>query len=120
MARGGAPPKPVTLQEIEAEYEKHESIFSEGSAIGNPDYWGKGFGREAVLLILDYGFRLRNLCRIWLTTISTNTRAVRCHEACGFVHEGAQRRHAYNNGRYVGMLNRGILREEWEARQPSR
>ena len=31
-----------------------------GIGIGERDYWGRGYGREAVGLLLDYAFRLRN------------------------------------------------------------
>ncbi len=35
-----------------------------GIVIGNREYWGRGYGREAVGLLLDYAFRLRNLRRV--------------------------------------------------------
>src|SRR5688572_29665360 len=36
-----------------------------GIAIGDKDYWGKGYGREVVALLLDYSFRLRNIRRVF-------------------------------------------------------
>jgi RimJ/RimL family protein N-acetyltransferase len=143
LAGGGDPPKPITLQQVEAEYEKSEFIFSEGFAIeadskligfcglfgydnlsricelgitiGDKEYWGKGCGKDAVRLLLDYGFRLRNVRRIWLSTSANNARAIRCYEACGFILEGTLRQHAYSNGEYVDTVHMGILREEWQA-----
>lgn len=37
-----------------------------GILIGDRGYWGKGYGRDAVRLLLDYAFRLRNFRRVWL------------------------------------------------------
>jgi RimJ/RimL family protein N-acetyltransferase len=37
-----------------------------GIGIGEKDYWGRGYGREAVNLLLDYAFRIRNFRRVWL------------------------------------------------------
>ena len=85
--------------------------------IGDQGYWGRGYGREAIRLLLDYGFRHWNLHRIWLTTNSSNERAMRCYKACGFVEEGRLRQHMWANGRYVDTVCMGILREEWEKLQ---
>ncbi len=86
-----------------------------GIGIGVKEYWGKGYGREAVTLLLDWAFRYRNLRRVWLTTISSNERALRCYRACGFVEEGRLRQHAWDAGKYVDLVYMGILREEWES-----
>lgn len=48
-----------------------------GITIGDKAYWGKGYGREAVQLLVDYAFRLRNLRRVWLTVNGRNQRAIR-------------------------------------------
>jgi RimJ/RimL family protein N-acetyltransferase len=87
-----------------------------GIAIGDRDYWGQGYGRDAVRVILDYTFRIRNLRRVWLEVHSDNERAIRAYRACGFVEEGRQREHLWLSGRYVDNVLMGVLREEWEGR----
>jgi RimJ/RimL family protein N-acetyltransferase len=84
-----------------------------GITLGDPAYQGHGYGREVIGLLLDYGFRLLNLSRIWLMTTSGNERALRCYRACGFVEEGRLRRHAWINGAYEDVIYMGILREEF-------
>jgi len=84
-----------------------------GIAIGDRDYWGRGYGREAVGLLLDYAFRLRNLRRVWLKVHAGNERAIRAYRACGFVEEGRQREHMWLAGGYVDNVLMGVLREEW-------
>ena len=88
-----------------------------GIAIGDQGYWGRGYGREAIGLLLEYAFRHRNFRRVWLSVQSTNERAVRAYRACGFVEEGRLREHVWWNGRYVDLVYMGVLREEWQARQ---
>ena len=84
-----------------------------GIGIGDREYWGKHYGREAIGLLLDYAFRVHNLNRVCLDTSSANERALRCYRACGFVEEGRLRRHDWNNGQYVDRVYMGILREEY-------
>lgn len=84
-----------------------------GIGIGDRRYWGKGYGREAMGLLLDYAFRLRNMHKVWLTVNGDNERAIRSYRACGFVEEGRQREHVWNNGRYIDLVSMGILSDEW-------
>jgi RimJ/RimL family protein N-acetyltransferase len=84
-----------------------------GIAIGDKSYWGQGYGREAIKLLLDYAFRLRNLHKVYLRVNGTNERAIRAYRACGFVEEGRWRAHSWSNGAYVDVVCMGILRDEW-------
>jgi RimJ/RimL family protein N-acetyltransferase len=85
-----------------------------GIGIGEKDHWGRGHGREAVKLLLDYAFRIRNLRRVWLETHASNERAIRAYRACGFVEEGRMREHVWLAGRYVDNVIMGVMRDEWE------
>lgn len=84
-----------------------------GITIGDKAYWGRGYGREAVNLLLEYAFRLRNLHRVWLMVLGNNERAIRSYRACGFVEEGRLREHAWGNGAYLELVCMGVLRDEW-------
>lgn len=87
-----------------------------GIAIGDKEYWGKGYGREAMDLILDYAFRLRNMRKVFLTVNGNNDRAIRAYRACGFVEEGRWRSHVWSAGEYIDLVCMGILRDEWDTR----
>jgi RimJ/RimL family protein N-acetyltransferase len=82
-----------------------------GITIGDKAYWGKGYGREAVQLLVDYAFRLRNLRRVWLTVNGRNERAIRAYQACGFVEEGRQRQHIWSNGAYDDLVYMAVVRQ---------
>lgn len=94
---------------------RFEGVAEIGIFIYDPEYVGRGYGREAIALLLDWAFRVQNWRRIWLEALADNERAVRVYRACGFVQEGMLRQHAYSNGRYHDVILMGLMREEWEA-----
>ncbi len=67
-------------------------------ALGELDYWGKGYGTEAARLIIEYGFRQLNLRRIRSNVFSPNHRSLKMHENLSFVREGVQRQAFYKTG----------------------
>lgn len=85
--------------------------------IGEPEAWDKGYGTEALGLLVDYGFGVLNLNSIQLGVNADNRRAVRSYEKSGFVKEGARRDFVYRNGRYYNSVMMSLLRREWEARR---
>jgi RimJ/RimL family protein N-acetyltransferase len=87
-----------------------------GIGIGDKAYWNQGYGREAVGMLLEYAFRLRNWRRVWLRVWGHNERAIRSYHACGFVEEGRLRDHVWSAGAYYDLVLMGILRAEWENR----
>lgn len=87
-----------------------------GISLGERDYWGRGYGTEAMQLILRYAFTELNLYRVSLDALSSNARAIRSYEKCGFVHEGETRDAARYDGQYFGEVCMGILKDEWEQR----
>lgn len=87
-----------------------------GIVIGDKEYWGHGYGRESVALLLDYAFRLRNYRRVWLWVHGKNARGIGAYRACGFKEEGRLREHLWSNGEYDDAVYMGILRSEWEGR----
>ena len=59
--------------------------------IGNKEYLSKGFGTEALVLLMDYGFKALNLHNITLNVVSFNERAIKCYEKIGFKKIGKRR-----------------------------
>jgi RimJ/RimL family protein N-acetyltransferase len=82
--------------------------------IGDEDHRGKGFGTDALRLILSYGFLELNLYRVGLDVIATNLRAIRAYENVGFKREGAMRGAVLRDGQRSDRIMMGILREEWQ------
>lgn len=62
-----------------------------GIMIGEKDCWGKGYGTETTILVLDYAFTVLGLHNVLLSTSSFNERAVRAYTRAGFRVIGRQR-----------------------------
>ncbi|MFN8529163.1 MAG: GNAT family protein [Anaerolineae bacterium] len=84
-------------------------------AIGEANQRGRGYGREAMQLILHFAFRELNLHRVQLTVFSYNVRAIRLYESLGFVHEGTYREAIHREGEKYDTLLYGMLVHEWAA-----
>ncbi|MFZ5881354.1 MAG: GNAT family N-acetyltransferase [Chloroflexota bacterium] len=84
-----------------------------GIGIGPRDFWGRGYGTEAMQLILQYAFLELNLNRVTLNVFEYNQRGVRSYEKAGFRHEGRQRGSLLREGKRWDMLYMGILKEDW-------
>jgi len=82
--------------------------------IGDPNDRGKGYGREALALILRYAFAELNLYRLSATTFEYNERAQRFLEKAGFQLEVRRRQAVHRDSRRWDTLRYGLLREEWE------
>lgn len=62
-----------------------------GIVIGEKSCWGKGYGTETTLLMLDYAFSVLGLHNVLLRTFAYNERAVRAYTRAGFRVMGRQR-----------------------------
>jgi RimJ/RimL family protein N-acetyltransferase len=86
-----------------------------GIGIGDRTAWGKGYGSEALRLLLQYGFDEMNLHRVTLTVVEYNKRAIAMYERAGFKHEGTFREFGRRDGKRYEMYLYGLLRPEWES-----
>ena len=84
-----------------------------GISIGDREYWGKGYGTDALRILLRYAFIELNLHRVSLSSLEGNERATRSYEKAGFVAEGRMRQATKYEGRRFDELFMGVLREEW-------
>jgi RimJ/RimL family protein N-acetyltransferase len=79
-----------------------------GIFITEPEHWSKGYGQEAMRLLLRHAFDDLGLRRVYLTVFEDNHRAIRSYEKCGFVVEGRLRKHAYKCGQFKDLIFMGI------------
>ncbi len=82
-------------------------------AISKEAYFGKGYGTEAMKLMLDYAFGVLNLHRVQLDVYSYNERAIKSYEKVGFKVEGRIRDELYYNHQYHDSIIMGILEDEY-------
>lgn len=87
-----------------------------GILIGQKEYWGGGYGTDAVIAFLDYLFNELGLHRVYLRLQSYNARALKSYQKCGFTQEGILRHNTFTRGEYHDDLVMGILRDEFNQR----
>ena len=75
----------------------------------------RGYGTEAVELLLGYGFNVLNLNNIMLTVFAFNKRALRCYEKAGFRVIGKRRKARFYAGRYHDEIFMDILAQEFKS-----
>lgn len=71
-----------------------------GIVIGDSIERGKGYGKEAMILGLEYAFRTLNLNKISLEVINYNKGAIRIYERMGFRKEGILKKHYFSDNSY--------------------
>jgi len=87
-----------------------------GIDICEDDYLNQGYGTIALMLWADYLFRNSTFHRIGLETWSFNNRMIEVAKKAGFTLEGTQREIRKWKGKWLDLLNFGLLREEWGKR----
>ena len=86
-----------------------------GIMLGNPEYQRKGYGKEAINLILDYGFSFLNLYSISLTVFEYNEVAYNLYKKIGFKEVGRLRKRMEIMGKRYDEIIMDILKEEFES-----
>ncbi|GAA0369962.1 GNAT family N-acetyltransferase [Bacillus horti] len=82
-------------------------------SINKHNHQGRGYGTEALKLMLDYGFGQLNLHRIELTVYDYNERAIHVYEKVGFKVEGRLRDALYYDHAYHDTIFMSILEDEF-------
>lgn len=78
----------------------------------DPSIHKRGYGKVALKLLVDHGFKALGLNHIFGETFDGNP-ARRCFEQVGFKYDGVRRKFYYREGRYIDAHLYSILREEW-------
>lgn len=87
--------------------------------LGDKSAWGKGYGLEAAQLLVAHGFLALNLHRIGCGTFHENIAMQKLAHSLGMKEEGRRRQGAFKDGRYLDIVEFGLLRSEFSADSPS-
>ena len=101
-------------------YWEHESSkwLEVGVVIYLPEYWNGGYGTDALKVWIQHLFNTFPIPRIGFTTWSGNSRMISVGKKLGMVEEARIRKCRLYNGKYYDSVKMGLLREEWEERNP--
>jgi RimJ/RimL family protein N-acetyltransferase len=90
------------------DWQNHSAEY--GIFIGSKEKWGMNIGKDATLMMLEYGFTELGFHRIWLTVFSYNHRAIKCFEKCGITKEGVLRGAVFSGGQFNDVIMMSILK----------
>jgi RimJ/RimL family protein N-acetyltransferase len=93
---------------------KTDRATEAGVFIGEKDCWGKGYGTEAMRLLLDYAFNLLNLHSVMLGVFSFNDRAIHSYRSLGFQEIGRRRQARIIGPKTYDVILMDLLAEEFE------
>jgi len=98
----------VGLKNIDWIARKAEVMFY----IGEAQFRGKGYGKEAIAALVDFAYQRLNLRRLYANAFSYNERSIKSLERCGFQREGLLKDDVFRDGRYHDVVVLGVLRKE--------
>ncbi|MCI5698280.1 MAG: GNAT family N-acetyltransferase [Clostridiales bacterium] len=81
--------------------------------IADEDNRDKGYGYDALKLMLDYAFINMHMERVTLDYMTANKKAEHLYEKIGFSREGIMRNSGKKNGKYVDLILMSMLRSEY-------
>ncbi len=87
-----------------------------GIFIGEEEHRGKGYGVEAIELILSHGFKVLGLNNIILRVFSFNERAIKAYKKIGFKEIGRRRQAYYINNKYFDEIYMDVIQSEYECK----
>ena len=82
-----------------------------GIMIGEKDFWGKGYGTEAIRLVSDYAFKRLNLHKVTAGIVAIHQASIKAFEKAGFEIEGQAKSQFFLDGQYYDSLYLGITKE---------
>jgi len=87
-----------------------------GMRLTKLEYRNKGYGKESLKLLLDYGFYNYGFERIAATTWESNILAQKSLEKLGFLLEGKERKAIYCGGKKYDKYRYGLLIEDYREK----
>lgn len=85
-----------------------------GALIGEKEYWGKGYGTDAKMLLLNYAFNTLGLRKVCSSVYDFNSRSLDYNKHCGYKVEGVLRKQRFKAGKYCDEILVAVFREDWE------
>lgn len=81
----------------------------------NPEFQGKGYGKESTIAVIEYAFNQCNFHKVIATVTEGNSLSFNLLKALGFTHEGTIRDNFKLGGHWHNDLKLGLLKHEYNA-----
>jgi [ribosomal protein S5]-alanine N-acetyltransferase len=99
----------IEIREIEQEHSQAELSFWLASK-----HWGQGYMSEALAPVVQFGFEVLELNRLYAYHMVRNPGSGKVLQANGFVHEGVLRQRVRKWGVFEDVALWAILRTDWQ------
>ena len=99
-----------------ARISRHHHHALVGITIGERDYWGQGYGKESLRLLLRYCFQTLELHRVSAEAFEYNTDWRDLLKGIGFTKEGTAREYLFREGSYWDKELYALLEQEYRKR----
>lgn len=80
-------------------------------------YWGRGYAKQAVCLMLKHCFECCELQRVAAVCDPNNVASIKVLEKVGMVKEGVLRKDLYIKGKWRDSVVYSLLKEEWNDKR---
>ncbi len=87
-----------------------------GIVIGDKDYWGKGYGTDAMRVLLGFLFRELSLRKVQLGVFAYNVRGIKSYEKVGYKVEGVFKDQIQRDGIFHDEVRMAIFRDDFLKR----
>jgi len=95
------------------DYENRKAVI--GIMIGDKNFWGKGYGTEAMRTTVKCCFQDLNLNRVTLEVNADNSQAIKGYKKVGFVQEGVLREDVIRDGKKFNWILMGLLTKDFKS-----
>ncbi|MDA3831817.1 MAG: GNAT family protein [Spirochaetales bacterium] len=82
-----------------SDWDKIHGTAEVGIFLGNPEFRNRGYGTEALYLLLSYAFSFLNIKSVMLRVYEQNKQALHCYEKVGFRQAGSWRSSVEQHGK---------------------
>lgn len=103
--------QPIGYFRLSNHSEENKNIYI-GADI-HPKYVGLKLAYPMYMSFINFIFDYKQLNKLTLEVLETNTRAINLYKKLGFVYEGQKRKEVLKNDKYVDSIIMSILKEEW-------
>lgn len=81
-------------------YQRMDGVYGLDQFIGESEFWNKGIGTQIVTSMVKYLFSENKASRIIMDPMTSNGRAIKCYEKCGFQKVKVLSKHMLHEGKY--------------------
>lgn len=83
-----------------------------GIFIGLKKFQNKGYGTDAMNILIDFIFKEMNINKIKLDVYEFNNKAIKCYEKCGFKKEAILKMELFRKGKFHDIIRMVLFKDD--------